>query len=349
MGWTDLGGVSVTGDNVGIGSQAPASKVHIVGNADQYGTVRFQPDGGKGPNHSHVHWDPTGDWYIRSASGEGKVVIQDSGGFVGVGTAEPDAKLAVLSRDATPPLSLRQTADDEFTRLRFNQGTYPFAVGGGHFTGVRTLQWDIAASTQELSVVNNLDQDADVKVLTLTRDGNVGVGTDSPAARLDVNGDLNVSGTATVTGDVKVTGDVFLLTGGDCAEAFDVIPEAELEPGTVLVLGADGLLEESQVAYDRRVAGVVSGAGSLKPAITLNGTRSETGPRRRIALVGQVYCKADAQYGAIGVGDLLTTSPTPGHAMRASETERAFGAILGKAMESRESGRGLLRVLVGLQ
>ena len=52
-----------------------------------------------------------------------------------------------------------------------------------------------------------------------------------------------------------------------------------------------------------------------------------------IALVGKVYCKVDAQYAAIGIGDMLTSSPTPGHAMKVSEQHRAFGAILGKALK----------------
>jgi len=42
--------------------------------------------------------------------------------------------------------------------------------------------------------------------------------------------------------------------------------------------------------------------------------------------VGEVFCKIDAQYGRVGVGDLLTTSPTPGHAMKANGCSRAFGA-----------------------
>ncbi len=41
-----------------------------------------------------------------------------------------------------------------------------------------------------------------------------------------------------------------------------------------------------------------------------------------VALAGTVTCKADASYGAIQVGDLLTTSPTPGHAMRAQSFQR---------------------------
>jgi hypothetical protein len=68
-----------------------------------------------------------------------------------------------------------------------------------------------------------------------------------------------------------------------------------------------------------------------------------------IALVGKVCCKVDAAYGPINVGDLLTTSPTPGHAMKIGDRGRALGAILGKALAPLPSGQGLIPILVTLQ
>jgi hypothetical protein len=68
-----------------------------------------------------------------------------------------------------------------------------------------------------------------------------------------------------------------------------------------------------------------------------------------VALTGRVYVKVDATHGAIEPGDLLTTSPTPGHAMKADDPGRAHGTILGKAMTGLESGTGLVLVLVTLQ
>jgi hypothetical protein len=68
-----------------------------------------------------------------------------------------------------------------------------------------------------------------------------------------------------------------------------------------------------------------------------------------VALVGKVYCKVDAQYGPVSVGDLLTSSPTPGYAMKAEDQTKAFGAVLGKALDGLTSGSGLLPVLVCLQ
>jgi hypothetical protein len=65
--------------------------------------------------------------------------------------------------------------------------------------------------------------------------------------------------------------------------------------------------------------------------------------------VGKVFCKVDAQYGAIAVGDLLTTSPTLGHAMKATKPHKAFGAVIGKALRPLQDGCGLIPILIALQ
>jgi hypothetical protein len=145
-------------------------------------------------------------------------------------------------------------------------------------------------------------------------------------------------------GDVKVTGDI-LLAGADCAEQFDVVDGGQVEPGSVLVIDEGGGLRQSEVAYDTKVAGVVSGAGDYRPGMVLD-QRSSSPGRLSVALIGKVHCRVDASHGAIAVGDLLTTSPTPGHAMRASDSQRAFGSVLGKALQPWDCGRGLIPTLV---
>lgn len=139
-----------------------------------------------------------------------------------------------------------------------------------------------------------------------------------------------------------------ILDGADCAEDFDVADPTVVEPGTVMVLGEEGKLQPSQTAYDKKVAGVVSGAGAHKPGLILD-KQEASESRMPIALMGKVYCKVDAQYGAVEVGDLLTTSPTPGHAMKAGDPFKAFGTVIGKALQSFTGGQGLIPVLVALQ
>jgi len=93
---------------------------------------------------------------------------------------------------------------------------------------------------------------------------------------------------------------------------------------------------------------VVSGGGGFGPGIVLDQRRG-LADRRPVALLGKVYGKVDAGGGAIPIGDLLTTAATPGHAMRARDQERAFGAVIGKALAPLAKGRGLIPILVALQ
>jgi hypothetical protein len=95
-------------------------------------------------------------------------------------------------------------------------------------------------------------------------------------------------------------------------------------------------------------ADIVSGAGAFKPGLVLD-KQADSHDRRTIALVGKVYCKVDARYGAVGVGDLLTTSPSIGHAMKATDRASAFGAVIGKALRALPDGQGLIPVLITRQ
>jgi hypothetical protein len=144
-----------------------------------------------------------------------------------------------------------------------------------------------------------------------------------------------------------VTGDLCLVNQ-DCAEDFDISGPDEIEPGTVMAIEKEGALQASECAYDQRVAGVISGAGDFRPGIILGKQQSQN-KRMPIALLGKVYCRVDAGSSPIQVGDLLTTSPTRGHAMKATDPLKAFGAVIGKALRPLESGQGLIPILIALQ
>jgi hypothetical protein len=137
--------------------------------------------------------------------------------------------------------------------------------------------------------------------------------------------------------------------GADLAEPFQV-SENEIPKGSVVIIDAEhpGKLKLSTEPYDTRVAGVISGAGGVQPGIQMSqkGTLEGT---ENVALSGRVYVLADASDGAIKPGDLLTTSATPGQAMKVTDHARAQGAILGKAMSALPEGKGMVLVLVSLQ
>jgi hypothetical protein len=160
----------------------------------------------------------------------------------------------------------------------------------------------------------------------------------TPAAKLDVIG-------TTRTSVLEITG------GSDVAEPFAITAQEAVTPGMVVAIDAanPGRLRLADKAYDRAVAGIVSGANGLTPGLMMaqqDGTAAGALP---VALTGRVYGWADASNGPIQPGDLLTTSDRPGHAMRVTDSTRAHGAILGKAMTALDAGQGLVLVLVTLQ
>ena len=143
---------------------------------------------------------------------------------------------------------------------------------------------------------------------------------------------------------------VINITGGaDLAEPFQM-SNKEIPKGSLVIIDEEnpGQLKLSRQAYDSRVAGIISGANGINPGISLHQQGVVEGGQN-VALTGRVYALADADWGAIKPGDLLTTSDTPGHAMRVAEPSRAQGAVIGKAMSPLKSGRGMVLVLVSLQ
>ncbi len=154
-------------------------------------------------------------------------------------------------------------------------------------------------------------------------------------------------GNVQVNGNVTISGDLF-LPGADCAENFDVAANQTLPPGTLVALDERGALRCSDRPYDRTVAGVIAGAGTHRPGIILD-QQPSTSPRAALSLIGKAYCYADATQAPILVGDLLTSSATPGHVMKAQDPTRSFGAVVGKALRPLSAGTGLIPILIALQ
>jgi hypothetical protein len=113
--------------------------------------------------------------------------------------------------------------------------------------------------------------------------------------------------------------------------------DKEYAPGTVLVFGGDKEVTTTTIMNDTRSAGVVT----TNPAYIMN--EGQTGIKVCIALAGRVPCMV---VGRVKKGDLLTTSATPGYAVKANTP--TLGAIIGKALEDKDSGEaGVIQVAVG--
>jgi hypothetical protein len=169
------------------------------------------------------------------------------------------------------------------------------------------------------------------------------VGPDEVSLKWDFSGNVWVSNNCSVA-SLTIRG------GADLAEPFQISADNQAAQGSVVVIDEEnpGKLKVSNQPYDTRVAGVVSGANGVHPGIQMQQEGLLEGGQN-VALTGRVYVQADAAFGAIRPGDLLTTSSTPGHAMKVSNHAKAQGAILGKAMTGLKEGRGTVLVLVTLQ
>lgn len=137
--------------------------------------------------------------------------------------------------------------------------------------------------------------------------------------------------------DAKVDGELVVGSCSGCDIAEHFLGE-NLEAGDVVVLDNNAVrgVRKTTKPYDKLAAGIVS----TNPTITMG--LEEGIP---IALSGVVPVNV---VGAIHIGDLLTTSFAPGYAMACADYQKCQGAIIGKAMEEQEGGKGIITTLVML-
>jgi len=329
--------------NVGIGVGNPAIKLSVFGSENtglSDGVFEMISPGGALGNVMTMDGNEINAWshlYINPDASTNVYMVL-GGGDVGIGTAAPEALLHVADGSAGTvtahgdSVAVFERSDRAFVSL-----LTPSTTDRGILFGDPTNPYDggIVYNASPNTDGFQFRTGGNVNRMVITSSGNVGIGTTAPAAKLDVNG------TARCT--------VLEITGADVAEKFPV--SEPVEPGTVVMIDAEnpGRLCAARGAYNRRVAGIVSGAGDLPVGAVLGHLPGhEDAPP--IALSGRVWVRCDASDRAIEPGDMLTTADRRGHAMAAVDLPRAQGAILGKAMTALPHGStGLVLVLVNLQ
>ncbi|MBL7727011.1 MAG: hypothetical protein JNM68_04965 [Dinghuibacter sp.] len=286
-----------------------------------------------------------GDLMLKTSSGVKTVHLDGGNGNLTLGADGSDGDLYVTDNTGA-------------TTIYLDGGNGNITLGGNGHDGDLMLANSSGTNTVVMS--------GDSAALTLGgtgTDGDLYVTDDSGATTIYLdggNGNITLGGnghdgdltlqnsdgdnTIVLNGD---TGDI-TLNNADFAEDFTIAEEVEIVPGMVMVINQEGVLEPCSEAYDTRAAGVVSGAGIYKPGIIMD-KQADAANRYPISLMGKVMCCVDAGYGPVMAGDLLTCSPTPGHAMRANRERNCTGAIIGKALSSCLSGTGMVKMLITLQ
>lgn len=288
---------------------------------------------------------PRGDYEnLTTTSGTN---LATTNGNVGIGTATPQATLEVIG---------------------------PFTTGTGVKAGVQIT--NTADGGTVGAIYANYTTPGPNLILNPSG-GRVGINIANPSQMLEVNG--NIAGKNTTNGWVLGKGaphwvaDTWLrltqtnnpllyhdfmcgqlyangLLRFDLAEMTPVKEEDALELGDAVVVdGEKGLrVIRSSKPYDTAVYGIVSSMEQAAMVIG-GGVDPKSKDRLPVALIGRIKAKVSAENGAIAIGDLLTTSATPGHLMKCEDKAKCFGAVAGKALEPFESGQGTITVLATLQ
>ncbi len=125
----------------------------------------------------------------------------------------------------------------------------------------------------------------------------------------------------------------------DLAERYEA--DEEYEAGTVVRLGGTHEITQTMQAHDSDVFGIVSDS----PGFEMNASAGSDATHPFIALAGRVPCKV---IGKVVKGQRIVSSATPGHAMAIATPADQCYAIIGRALESKDSEEaGVIEVVVG--
>ena len=343
------GKVAVTPDGVGL-EQAPLS--------DPSGNDTDSPDKS---NQS------TGD------SVESAAVDQDHSGEswafgqVGVGTTNIDVPLRVNGL-------VKAQVDGHAGLVAFREGGKAMAIQSG-LNGARLMfenSGPLELMARDRTDVLSAGGSISATKVRVMPNGQVGIGNDvTPQAQLEVQGNssnllklVSASSSSSVF-RVEDSGDTFAdgsfncglssgcFNAGQGADVAERVQASErVEAGDVIAIdpGQPDQFRKTRDARSSRVAGVVS----TRPGVTLGNsfdgdTERWSDGRPLLALAGRVPVKVTSENGPIQAGDSLTSSSTPGHAMRCADASQCVGSTIGKALESLGTDSGVILAQVSLR
>ncbi len=327
------GAMNYFAGNVGIGTNAPGTKLDVAGVIQSNDMGRFKGWTATGATGRAVEVGiSSGIGYVynydRTASTYGEldfnnaIRIVGSNGNIGIHTTAP-----------TLPVDIRG-----YTRID-GSASYDVWIQGGSSTA--------GGDARNLAMLGIKATD----VLSINHSSEYAGGT-------QIGGPVSVVGNLTVSGQ---------YLGGSCdvAERYQAVEEDSeiLEPGDIVSLSADNELKIEKVSAP--LSSMAIGVYSTKPQMVMGDT-DEAKDRNDppVALIGRVPVKVTDENGPVKVGDLIVSSSKPGYGMGCrlkeldlslpederwqilADNEKCRNAAIGKALENLGAGEGRIEVFL---
>lgn len=356
LGAGSVAGLLPTGPTGVAGASAGGHGVAGVTSSHQHFGVYGESSNGGGVKGKHTNPELTAPGVFGDNEGSGVGVLGDAVGDTNAGVmgrAYGSSGIGIEGR-ATGAAGIGMKATSEGTgaaAVLSNTGRGPLLEASGGNSGAPKFvifnrgTTELFNASHRRTIRIDPNEARDRGGVPVPDGGKITLYNSDGVATIQIDGDLGNDGRIT-TDELQITG------GSDLSENFDVTSSAiDIKPGMLLSINPaqPGQLMITASPYDNKVAGIVSGAGGIKPGMTMGQKGTIANGSLPVALSGRVYAYADASQQPIRPGDLLTSSPVPGHAMKATDRDRTHGSIIGKAMTALDDGRGLVLVLVSLQ
>ncbi|MDZ7611399.1 MAG: hypothetical protein U5L10_01425 [Candidatus Moranbacteria bacterium] len=319
--------------NLGIGTQAPSSKLDVSGSARIYdqtvstGSTTLTVRAGAGQAT-----DPLFQWQNNSGTGLGVI---DENGNVGIGTTGPEGILDILGDSQTVFLQPAGITTDgglknsPVLRLRGkydSDGTTGVASANYNFDLVNTMTAGGTAPASRLGIKNN----AGTEVMSVLNNGNVGIGDTDPSYTFTVDHDGDGVNVAYVDEN-----NTWASGSADYAEYY-YTEDTDLESGEAVCidLTRENAVKRCPRQRDPNLMGIVSSSPAFLGNAPAEEKREDNDNYKIIGMLGQVPAKVTDENGPIRSGDSLTSASKPGYLMKAGPGDSTVGVALEKQKDN---------------
>ena len=259
----------LSGGNVGIGTTAPNDKLDVVGRVYAYRYIAVSSNAASPAyaTDTNTGMFNAGSNIIGFSISSAEKMRLNADGNLGIGTSSPAYKLEVNGNFAAGGTSTIGTTYPQLTlNGTTNQHAYLIINRTNYESGIQfqtsgtTKWWMYMPSGNDAALRFYTNQNSSGDILNLTNTGNVGIGTTSPGAKLEVYGVVRVSESS--------SGGILQLTAG--ASAIDIASTFYGGSRRPITFTMDG--EKMRITADGNV-----GIGTTSPSAKLEIAGFSTG------------------------------------------------------------------------